>query len=138
MDRSTIQVSGFPELIRAFRLVAVELNKELQGGLHAIVDMIAQEAVKEATLRGFAPPGLSGRGTGNLIGSIRGGVTMHSGYVKDTAKRDGFSYPRMYEYMNHRERSFLHPAIDNNKEKIYASLWAVVENVNRKFNEGRL
>lgn len=137
-DKSTVQIGGMTELLRTFKILYPELQKELSAGLREISAQIANEAVQIAIQQGFAPPGRSGRGTGALIGSIRSGATMRKGYVKDTAMNQGYSYPRRYEYENGGARSFLHPAIDQNKDKITAALAAVVEHVVARFNEGGL
>ena len=137
-DKSTVQVAGLKELLRAFAIMYPELRKELSAGLREISRQVAYDAVQYAEQAGFAPPGRSGRGTGKLIGSIRSGATMTKGYVKDTAENQGYYYPRRYEYEAQGARAFLHPAIDNNRDKITASLAAVVEHVIARFNEGRI
>ena len=136
MDPSTTQVAGYTKLMTTFKLLYPELEAALREGLREIVSQVAQTAEQVAAYQGFAPPGTSGRGTGLLIGSIRSGVTIKKGYVKDTASNKGYPYPRRFEYQHGRERAFLHPAIDLNRGNIQASLTAVVDEVSKRFNAG--
>lgn len=132
----TVQIAGMRELRAALRLLYPELEKELRAGLSEIVKQIENAARSNADIQGFTPPGRSGRGVGNLIGQIRSGVTVHKGYVKDTANRDGYYYPARYEYESGGARAFLRPAVEQNRDKIEASILAIVENTIRMFNEG--
>lgn len=116
---------------------AVMRNLELE--LQALMNEMATKSEEEAALQGFLAPGTSGRGTGRLIGSIRGGVNLHvdyvRGYVEAHARNpiDGYAYPARYEYQNHGERAFIHPVIDRNRDKIYASLAAAVSRALERF-----
>jgi len=130
----TVQIIGYRELMSAFRMLYPELYKELNAGLRAIVKEAETSAIIFATLQGFAPPGRSGRGTGALIGQIRSGVTHTKGYLADAANRDGYYYPARYEYENGGARRFLRPAIDENHDKIYASIAAVVGQAMKAFD----
>jgi hypothetical protein len=120
-----IRIVGLTELTRALRLLAPTIAVEMRAGLKGVVEMVAQEARNEAALQDFTPPGLSGRGSGALIGSIRGGVTMRKGYIVESAARDDYPYPKIYEYA--RNRAFMRPAVNKNTEKIVASLDVVLD-----------
>lgn len=123
----TIKTSGLKELRAVFKIMYPTLLKELNAGLRQIVKEVESDARVIADQQGFTPPGRSGRGVGNLIGQIRSGVNLTRGWIKDTANRNGYYYPRRYEYENGGARAFLHPAVDQNRDKIYASIALVVE-----------
>jgi hypothetical protein len=133
---AAIKIEGYSELRMTFLSLSPALNEELRVGLKAIGDMVAQTAEEVAAFQGFDPPGRSGRGSGALIGGIRSGVTKHKAYVKTTARRGDYAYPRIYEYGNSRERAFLHPAIDLNRDKIYATFIAVLDNIKALWDSG--
>jgi len=122
----------------ALRALYPEFYIEIQAALRVITREVASSAVANADTQGLSPPGRSGRGEGNLIGSIRGGVTHTKGWIKDDANRDGYYYPRLYEYADAGERAFMRPAVDQNRGKIYSDLDAALERVKSKFNESGL
>lgn len=132
---TSIQIAGYKELQVALKLLAPKLHADLNSGMRAIVEFVAQDAVQWADRQGFTPPGRSGRGVGNLIGQIRSGVNQTKGYVKDTANRNGYYYPARYEYQSGGERAFLHPAIKQDEGKIIASIDAIVTATLRSFDE---
>ena len=135
---AAVYIHGYKELQRAFKMLVPELQKELNAGMRQIVRMVENDARDWADRQGFTPPGTSGRGVGNLIGNIRSGVNMTKGYIKDTANRDGYYYPARYEYQDGGARSFLHPAINQDRDKIILSIAAIVEHVNTLFGESGL
>ena len=130
-----VKTTGLKELRAVFKVMYPTLAKELNAGLRQIVREVENDAVTIATRQGFAPPGRSGRGVGNLIGQIRSGVNLTKGYVKDTANRDGYYYPRRYEYQDGGARAFLRPAVEQNRDKIYASIALIVEQAISAANE---
>lgn len=132
MATAGIKIIGYTELVRALRLLSPVIAVELRAGMREVVNMVAQEARSEAADQGFTPPGLSGRGSGALIGSIRAGVTMRKGYIIESAARDDYPYPKIYEYA--RDRSFMRPAVDNNVEKIVGMLDVVLDNALHSFS----
>lgn len=138
MDFQPVKVTGLRELRQVFRIMYPELEKELNAGLKVIVADIANAARTEASIKGFDPPGTSGRGTGLLIGSIRSGVNLTKGWIKDTASNQGYAYPRRYEYEKDGARAFFRPAIAKNEDKIYGSIALLVERAINAANDAVL
>lgn len=129
---SPVVVTGLKELQVALALLYPELAAEMKVALSTIVSLVASTAREVAAFQGFAPPGTSGRGTGALIGSIRGGTTLTKAYIADYARNQDYSYPRLYEYgLN---RAFMVPAVNLNQDKIVAAVAAVVDAVVDEFN----
>src|SRR4051812_33130436 len=115
MAEAAVYITGYRELQVALKLLYPELLTDLNAGMRQIVKFVSDDAVDWADRQGFTPPGRSGRGVGNLIGNIRGGVNRTKGYIKDDANREGYYYPARYEYESGGERAFLHPAIKQNE-----------------------
>lgn len=136
MAEAAVYIAGYKELQIALKILYPELLEDLNAGMRQIVRFVAEDAVQWADRQGFTPPGRSGRGVGNLIGQIRGGVNRTKGYVKDTANRNSYYYPARYEYQSGGERAFLHPAIKQDRDKIYASIDVILAETLRKFDEG--
>lgn len=132
---SPARISNFTEFYSSLRLLSTELHLELRQGLKAVLEDVADDARGWADARGFSPPGTSGRGSGNLIGMIRTGLTAKKGYIVDRATNDGYSYPRHWEYADGGARAFFHPAIQQGEPKIYAGIDRVLEGVITRWNE---
>jgi hypothetical protein len=130
-----VRISNFTEFYTNLRLISVDLHVELRQGLKDVLETVADDARRWADIRGFTPPGTSGRGTGALIGMIRVGLTSKKGYIVDRASNEGFAYPRMWEYASGGERSFFRPAIKEGETRIYTGVEVVLNEVIRKWNQ---
>jgi len=86
-----VRVEGLRELQRALKAVDSKVAKELRGELKDAAGHVASTAKGIAEFQGL-------RDTGKLINSIRPGATMSYAYVKESANRNGFLYPRIYEF----------------------------------------
>lgn len=102
-------------VIAMLRQAAPEIAKELTGAVRDVARVGADMAKANAAMEGFTPPGRSGRGTGRLIEKI--GYTAHgvTGIIKESATRDGYRYPAIYEFSREYKggrmrRPFLIPA----------------------------
>src|SRR5207245_1307209 len=126
---------GLRELLASLALLAPELRTELRRGLKEAAELVARTGEEIAARQGFSPPGRSGRGRGKLIGTIRAGATTTTGYVRDAAERDGYSYPRRFEFQDSGERAFLHPVLEQDSEVVIQILERSVSEVSRRFNE---
>lgn len=133
-NSASVRIVNFEEFYSSLRLLAPELHEQLRGGLRTVLNEIAQDARSYASAQGFDPPGRSGRGTGDLIGMIRVGLTAKKGYLVDRARHNDYPYPRLYEYS--RGRPFFHPAISAGEGKIYAGVQLVLEKVIADWNAG--
>lgn len=134
MAQGAVQIKGLRELVVALNTLYPELYAALNLGLEEVAKQAADSATIYAALQGFAPPGRSGRAVGNLIGSIRSGVAGTHGYIADSANRKGYYYPARYEYESGGARAFMRPAVDNNRDRIYGSIAAIVSEAMKAFD----
>lgn len=86
-----IRVENLREFQRALNNVDKKAAKDLRGELKDAAGQVASTAKGIAEFQGL-------RDTGRLINSIRPGATMSYAYVKENATRNGFLYPRIYEF----------------------------------------
>lgn len=86
-----VRVQNLRELQRALKAVDKTVAKEMRGELKEAAGQVASTAKGIAEFQGL-------RDTGRLINSIRPGATMAYAYVRENATRNGFLYPRIYEF----------------------------------------
>jgi len=122
-----MRVEGLDELVRSLRRLDRKLGKGITDSLRVLARDVADTAKGVAVFQGFAEPGRSGRGTGAMLSSIKYGVRAGSAYVRVAAQRDGYPYPRVYEYGGGGERSFVHPALGLEEEHIFRTLEQTVD-----------
>lgn len=109
-DEFAVKIEGYSEAIRGLRKVSNELPQALKLELKVAADIVRVEAINLAGQQGLAAPGRSGRGTGALVGGLKTFATGSIAGVRDTANRNGFPYPRVYEFGHGKTRAFLYPA----------------------------
>lgn len=93
-----IEVEGLEELRKALRKADKATRRELTKAIKGAAKIVADEAKRRARSKGLAPPGTSGRATGQLVRSIKPFAKRTTGGVRVMAQRDGFAYPVLYEY----------------------------------------
>jgi hypothetical protein len=118
-ERPVVVLEGMTQMMRAFKQLESDISRDLRTELKAIARDVAAAAKVEASSKGLAAPGRSGRGTGQLVRHIRSGATQRYAYIKDDVSRasqrypDGYNYAKVYEYGRGGVRAFLHPAVEH-------------------------
>ena len=107
-SKSTIRVEGLRELQRDIARADSDLKRELRGELRKLGSVVQQEAKRIAESEGLVH-------SGNLIRKIGVSVRQDSVSIVERATRDGYPYPRIYEYA--RGRAFMGPAVANKREQ---------------------
>lgn len=115
-----VQVEGIKDVLNAFGRIDKGLRKELRVELVAAAGLVAAKAKDIAEQLGL-------RDTGKLIASIRPGMSGAYAYVTDSAKRNGFNYPAVYEFGHNRERAFLNPAADAEREHVIVGIEGLLD-----------
>lgn len=129
-----MKAEGARELSRALRAAPRELRLELTRQIKPAVQLVARAAKANALTQGFGPPGTSGRGKGELLRGIKPSVVRGIGYVRETATRDGFRYPAVFEFRKVDKRAFLIPAVEQNRSKVELILGGAVDRALAKTN----
>lgn len=132
-----VRLEGWTELQRAFRSIDKRLPKELQLELKAAADVVKSAAEQIAEEKGLAPPGSSGRGEGGLIAGLRTFSTQKAAGVRDSANRDGFNYPAIYEYGHGKSRAFLHPAAEQKEAVVDGMVGQMLDRLTSSEGLGR-
>lgn len=127
-------------VISMLREAVPEIYKELNGAVRDVAKVGADLAKAEAAGEEFVPPGKSGRAKGHLIEDIgytsRGAV----GYIRETATRNGYTYPGVFEFSREYKggrmrRPFLIPARDKlvpyAHDRIHEAVQDALEKVQR-------
>jgi hypothetical protein len=104
-----VQIEGTKELVRALRKVDGDLARRVTGELRGAAKDVANEARTIIREQHLVDSGL-------LLRSVRTSVRGGEAIVRDTATRDGYSYPRLYEFARH--RPFLYPALERQRPAI--------------------
>lgn len=104
-------------VIRMLREAVPEIYRELNGAVRDVARAGADLAKAEAAGEDFTPPGKSHRGKGSLIEDIGYSSRNAVGYIRETATRDGYTYPGVFEFSREYKggkmrRPFLIPARD--------------------------
>lgn len=113
------------ELRAALNKADKELSRRLTKALKEGAKIVATEAKSIAAREGLAPPGRSGRGTGQLVRSIKPFARRTIGGVRVKATRAGFPYPVIYEFGGKGRRGprpFVTPAVENKADEVAETL----------------
>lgn len=120
MATSTVRVHGLRETVRGFSRASSELRGEFRDELRQLGELVADDARSIAADKRL-------RDSGALIGGIRVALRGHRVFVRSTAKRKGYPYPRIYEYA--RDRPFLLPALDRRRGDVERGIQDAIERV---------
>jgi len=129
----TIRVEGVTELKAAFRAADSEYKKGIQARMRELAGLVATTAQEIARSNGLER-------SGKLIAAIRPGVQGAVAVVRDSAKKNGFNYPAVYEgelsghgLRGRGKRPFLGPAVEASTGEILAGLDEVLAKVAARF-----
>lgn len=133
MPSVSIRTEGVAELKLAFRAADAEYRKGIQLRLREIGGLVAEEAKSIAE-------GLGLHKSGKLIARINPGVQGYIAVVRDSANKNGFNYPAVYEgelsghgLKGRGPRPFLGPAVDKKEPEILAGLDSILDRVAAEF-----
>lgn len=122
------RADGARDLSRALRAAGRDVRLELNRQVKPAALLVATQAKENAVAQGFAPPGRSGRGTGQLLRGIKASVRSGVGYVRESAMTSrGFPYPAVYEFGGDKHRAFIVPAVEQKRLAVEAMLAGAVE-----------
>jgi hypothetical protein len=133
MAEPAFRVEGLNDVIRDLRMLDSSVSAAITRESRAIARDVVAEAQKTATEKGLAPPGWSGRGTGALLRGIKVSVRGGIPYVVEGASRNGYYYPRVYEYGRGGDRSFLRPAVERSRAAAYARMDRALRRITSDF-----
>ena len=91
MADQLVTFTDYAKVRKGLQLIGTGLNKELDKGLKGVAKKVVTKAQAEAERKGL-------RASGELIRKITPSVTQKGVAVVARAKREGFSYPAVYEY----------------------------------------
>jgi hypothetical protein len=115
-----VQIEGTKELVRALRKVDGDLARRVTGELRGAAKDVANEARTIIREQHLVDSGL-------LLRSVRTSVRGGEAIVRDTATRDGYSYPRLYEFARH--RPFLYPALERQRPAIELRMERMLDDI---------
>ena len=123
-----MRAEGARELSRALKAAGRDVRLELNRQVKPAALLVANQAKENAVAQGFAPPGRSGRGTGQLLRGIKASARGGIGYVRETAvSPKGYRYPGVYEFGGDKARAFLVPAVEQKRLAVEAILGGAVQ-----------
>jgi hypothetical protein len=104
-------------VIRMLREAVPEIARELTGVVRDVAKRGAEIARVDADAEQLVPPGRSHRATGHLLAGITYGSRGTTGLIRETATRNGYTYPGVFEFsreykQGRMRRPFLIPARD--------------------------
>jgi len=98
MPADLIVFPEFQKFRKAIKDLDKDLSSELTKNLKTAGKVVAEAVKDEARAKALDKPGLSGRGTGDLVKKIVPQAKMDEVVLKEKANRDGFPYPAIYEF----------------------------------------
>ena len=126
MADQLVTFTDYAKVRKGLQLIGTGLNKELDKGLKGVAKKVVTKAQAEAERKGL-------RASGELIRKITPSVTQKGVAVVARAKREGFSYPAVYEYGGRGKvnatgpRAFLRPGLQKAGPQIAKELENVIK-----------
>ena len=126
MTDQLVTFTDYAKVRKGLQLIGTGLNKELDKGLKGVAKKVVTKAQAEAERKGL-------RASGELIRKITPSVTQKGVAVVARAKREGFSYPAVYEYGGRGKvnatgpRAFLRPGLQKAGPQIAQELENVIK-----------
>ena len=126
MADQLVTFTDYAKVRKGLQLIGTGLNKELDKGLKGVAKKVVTKAQAEAERKGL-------RASGELIRKITPSVTQKGVAVVARAKREGFSYPAVYEYGGRGKvnatgpRAFLRPGLQKAGPQIAQELENVIK-----------
>ena len=126
MTDQLVTFTDYAKVRKGLQLIGTGLNKELDKGLKGVAKKVVTKAQAEAERKGL-------RASGELIRKITPSVTQKGVAVVARAKREGFSYPAVYEYGGRGKvnatgpRAFLRPGLQKAGPQIAKELENVIK-----------
>jgi phage gpG-like protein len=126
MADQLVTFTDYAKVRKGLQLIGTGLNKELDKGLKGVAKKVVTKAQAEAERKGL-------RASGELIRKITPSVTQKGVAVVARAKREGFSYPAVYEYGGRGKvnatgpRAFLRPGLQKAGPQIAQELQDVIK-----------
>ena len=126
MTDQLVTFTDYAKVRKGLQLIGTGLNKELDKGLKGVAKKVVTKAQAEAERKGL-------RASGELIRKITPSVTQKGVAVVARAKREGFSYPAVYEYGGRGKvnatgpRAFLRPGLQKAGPQIAQELQDVIK-----------
>lgn len=106
MSQFDIRVMGEDELRSSLSHLPAEAEKAVKKGLRQVGKNIAHVIQAHIQSQGLVD-------TGQMLNDVTVRLSKMSVVIKETAKRDGYPYPFLYEYV--RGRPFMAPAFEQAK-----------------------
>ena len=133
-DNVTVRVEGLNELKAKLKVADEETKAAVKGEMKQVGTLVARKAQELAEAQGL-------HRSGKLIAAIRPGVLQGMvAVVRDSAKKNGFNYPAVYEgklsghgLHGRGPRPFLAPAVEAETTEILAGFERVLERVAASF-----
>lgn len=111
----SVRVEGLRELQRSLQKIRSDLKPEITKELKDIGQVVADRAQSFAIGQGLYD-------SGNLADHIKSRAALASVAIVDTANRDGYPYPRIYEYGHGGARAFMRPALIDKQGEVIDKL----------------